>query len=88
MWPPTGERLTKESFARYRKQGGFVAMFTNTEEMVKVALANPMVMIASDGIMESGVGHPRGAGTYARVLGKYVRDEKVMPLMERSANLR
>ena len=82
LWPPTGERLTKDSFARYRKQGGFVAMFTNTEEMVKVALANPMVMIASDGIMETDVGHPRGAGTYARVLGKYVRDEKVMPLME------
>jgi N-acyl-D-aspartate/D-glutamate deacylase len=82
LWPPTGERLTKESFARYRKQGGFVAMFTNTEEMVKVALANPLVIIASDGIMETDVGHPRGAGTYARVLGKYVRDEKVMPLLE------
>jgi N-acyl-D-aspartate/D-glutamate deacylase len=82
LWPPTGERLTRESFARYRKQGGFVAMFTNTEEMVKVALANPMVMIASDGIMETDAGHPRGAGTYARVLGKYVRDEKVLSLMD------
>jgi dihydroorotase len=82
MWPPTGERLTRDSFARYRKQGGFVVMFRNTEEMVKLALANPMVMIASDGIMEGGVGHPRAAGTYARVLGKYVRDEKALSLMD------
>ena len=82
MWPPTGERLTKDSFARYRKQGGFLVMFTNTEEMVKLAIANPMVMIASDGIMENGLGHPRAAGTYARVLGKYVREEKALSLMD------
>ena len=29
----------------------------------------------------NGKGHPRGAGTYARVLGKYVREEKVLSLM-------
>jgi dihydroorotase len=33
-------------------------------------------MIASDGHLTNGRGHPRGAGTYARVLGKYVREEK------------
>jgi N-acyl-D-aspartate/D-glutamate deacylase len=82
MWPPTGERLTRDTFQRYRKQGGFVVYFGNTEEMVRVALANPLVMIASDGIMENGVGHPRAAGTYARVLGKYVREEKTLSLMD------
>jgi N-acyl-D-aspartate/D-glutamate deacylase len=78
LWPPTGERLTRESFLRYRKQGGFVAQFNNTEEMVRMAIANPIVMIASDGISE----HPRSAGTYARVLGKYVRQEKALTLMD------
>jgi N-acyl-D-aspartate/D-glutamate deacylase len=78
LWPPSGERLTRESFARYRRQGGFVAQFTNTEDMVRLAISNPMVMIASDGILE----HPRSAGTYARVLGKYVREEKALPLMD------
>jgi imidazolonepropionase-like amidohydrolase len=78
LWPPTGERLTRESFERYRKQGGFVAQFTNTEEMVRRAISNPMVMIASDGISE----HPRSAGTYAHVLGKYVREEKALTLMD------
>ena len=67
LWPITGERLTRESFQRYRKQGGFVIRFSNTEEMVRVAIAHPLVMIASDGILENGKGHPRGAGTYARV---------------------
>ena len=54
----------------------------NTEEMVRAALANPIVMIASDGQIADGKGHPRGAGTYARVLGKYVREEKLLSLMD------
>ena len=54
----------------------------NTEEMVRGALANPLVMIASDGLIADGKGHPRGAGTYARVLGKYVREENVLSLMD------
>src|SRR5215472_7746068 len=70
LWPPTGERLTRESFERYHRQGGFVAQFNNTEDMVRVAVSAPFVMIASDGILE----HPRSAGTYARILGKYVRE--------------
>jgi len=82
LWVATGERLTAESFARYRKQGGLVATFTNTEEMIRKNMAHPLVMIASDGIMENGMGHPRAAGTYARVLGKYVREEKVLTLMD------
>jgi N-acyl-D-aspartate/D-glutamate deacylase len=82
LWPATGERLTRESFERYRKQGGFVISFGNTEEMVRSAVSHPFVMIASDGIIEDGKGHPRGAGTYARVLGKYVREEKAITLMD------
>jgi N-acyl-D-aspartate/D-glutamate deacylase len=82
LWVATGERLTAESFERYRKQGGQVVIFMNTEEMVRTAIANPLVMIASDGRLTDGKGHPRGAGTYARVLGKYVREEKVLSLMD------
>ena len=39
-------------------------------------------MIASDGIIENGKGHPRGAGTFARVLGRYVREEHALTLMD------
>jgi dihydroorotase len=82
QWVATGERLTEESFNRYRKQGGSVILFTNTEEMVRKAMADPMVMIASDGLLSNGQGHPRSAGTYARLLGVYVRQQEVLPLMD------
>ena len=82
LWPATGERLTRESFDRYRKQGGFVIQFGNTDEMVRAAVSHPLVMIASDGIVENGKGHPRGAGTFARVLGQYVREQKALGLMD------
>jgi dihydroorotase len=82
LWPVTNERLTRESFERYRKQGGFVAQFGNTEEMIQAILAHPQVMVASDGIIENGIGHPRAAGTFARVLGKYVREDKALTLMD------
>lgn len=81
-WASTGERLTRQSFARLRKLGGFVVDYTNTEETVTAAVAHPLTMIASDGILHDGVGHPRVAGTFARVLGRYVREDKALSLME------
>jgi len=45
-------------------------------------VADPIVMIASDGIMENGKGHPRGAGTFSRVLGHYVREQRALTLMD------
>ncbi len=82
QWAATGERLTTESFARYRKQGGMVVIHSIPEDIVRIAMAEPDVMVASDGILEHGKGHPRAAGSYARVLGKYVREEHVLSLMD------
>jgi N-acyl-D-aspartate/D-glutamate deacylase len=82
QWPATGERLTAETFAKYRKSGGMVAIHSMTEETIRTAVASPLTMIASDGILEKGQGHPRAAGTYARVLGRYVREQRVLTLME------
>jgi N-acyl-D-aspartate/D-glutamate deacylase len=78
LWPPTGERLTRETFAKYRKVGGTVIFFGNTEEVVHAAVTHPMTMIASDGSPQ----HPRGAGTFARVLGRYVREAQALSLMD------
>src|SRR5215510_8463704 len=50
---------------------------------VKRIMAHPMTMIASDGRLTKigdGVPHPRNYGTFPRVLGHYVRDEKVLTL--------
>jgi len=82
LWIETGERLTEESFAKYRKTGGMVIAHSIPEEVVKSTIANPMVIIASDGMITDGKGHPRGAGSFSRLLGKYVREEKIISLQE------
>lgn len=82
QWVATGERLTEATFATYRAKGGPVVIHSIPEEMVKLALAHPGVIVASDGWLVDGKGHPRAAGTYSRVLGRYVREQKALPLME------
>ena len=82
QWGTTGERLTRESFARYREQGGSVIIHSRTEAMTDAAIEHPLAMIASDGSIVGGSGHPRTAGTYSKVLGKYVREKGAMSLME------
>ena len=59
------------------------------EDDVRAALANPMVSIgtdsgarAEDGPFSESKSHPRAWGSFPRVLGKYVRDEKLMTLEE------
>jgi N-acyl-D-aspartate/D-glutamate deacylase len=45
-------------------------------------MSDPQVMIASDGLLVHGAGHPRSAGTYARLLGVCVRQQQELTLME------
>ena len=82
QWAATGERLTEETFEKYRKQGGVVVIHSIPEEAARIAVANPIVMIASDGMPITGAKvHPRGQATFSRVLGHYVREEKALDLM-------
>ena len=81
-WPRTGERLNRESFARYSGSGGPIVVHTNTEQMVALALMSELTMIASDAYWQKGTGHPRTTGTYSRVLGRYVREARSISLME------
>jgi len=87
-WPSTGERLTAATFAKYRAQGGAVIIYLMKDADVEYALAQDSVMIASDGMpFVDGAGHPRGAGTAARVLGHYTRERQLMPLMTALAKM-
>ena len=81
-WPVTGERLTRETFRKYRGIGGPVIGHSNTDEMVAVAINSPLTAIASDGYMANGIGHPRTVGTYSKVLGRYVREARSLSLMD------
>jgi len=78
--PDTGERLTKERFEELHgsTKPQLVLVFSNTQKAVDQVILNPLVMIASDGI----VGHPRNAGTFSRVLAHYVREEGRLTLMD------
>src|SRR6266516_3072434 len=80
LYPPTGERLTRASFARLRRQGATVVIFQIPDSTVRQPLADSLVLVASDGI--SPHGHPRLAGTHARVLGRYVRDSGALSLQD------
>jgi N-acyl-D-aspartate/D-glutamate deacylase len=87
-WALTGERLTRESFERYRREGGWVIIYMMKDENIERAIAHPDVIIASDGVpFVEGTGHPRGAGTFARVLGHYSRDRQLLPLMDALAKM-
>ncbi len=81
QWVATGERLTKETFEAYRKTGGSVILHVMKPEWIKTGIAAPGVMIASDGAVYAKLAHPRTAGTFSRVLGKYVREDKVIDLI-------
>ena len=78
--PDTGEKLTKERFEQLHADPRpiEVLIFLNTQERVDFVIANPLVMIASDG--EDG--HPRNAGTFSRILSYYVRQRGSLTLMD------
>ncbi len=84
QWAATGERLTRETFAKYRAIGGSVISHANTEESLRIGIADPLPFFASDGgrDLDDNPTHPRAAGTFARILGRYVRDQGVLPLTE------
>jgi dihydroorotase len=83
-WVATGEQLTRETFGPYREQGGLIINPPSySMETVKALVAHPMPMIASDGMwIVDGKAHPRSYGTYSRVLGRYVREEGALSLMD------
>ncbi|MBF0980418.1 MAG: amidohydrolase family protein [Clostridiales bacterium] len=56
--------------------------FVMNEDEIRAAVADSYGMIASDGIIANGKGHPRAAGTFPRVMGKYVREEGALSLLE------
>jgi len=78
--PDTGERLTQARFEELHASHDpvTVLLFINTQEMVDKVVTEPLVMIASDGER----GHPRNAGTFSRVLARYVREQGRLTLMD------
>lgn len=69
------------------KESPTAMFFSMNEEDVKVALQQPWVSVGADSGAVVGAGklsgaHPRAFGTFPRVLGHYVRDEKLFSMEE------
>ena len=79
----SSERLTEASFKKYRAKGKLAIAYAIPNDDVVAALKAPWVMIGSDAILEWGYNnHPRASGTFSRTISEYVRDQKVITLME------
>ena len=62
--------------------GVTVVLHMMAEEDVARVIASPLSMIGSDGIPLPGKQHPRWAGSFARIIGKYVRQDMLLTLEE------
>jgi N-acyl-D-aspartate/D-glutamate deacylase len=83
IWAATGEHLTAETFRKYRAQGGTVIVLGMPDSAVTIPLADSTVIVASDAVpYVNHRGHPRLAGTFARVLGRYSREQRLVSLPE------
>ena len=78
--PDSGERLTRERFEALHAapEPRLVLVHVNPDAIVDAVIRHPLVMIASDGLGP----HPRNAGTYSRVLARYVRGQQSLTLMD------
>ncbi len=79
----TDERLNAGTFKRHRAKGTLAVAYAIPEADVDAAMKTPFVMIGSDGVMQPGNNnHPRAAGAFSRTIAVYVREKKLLTLME------
>ena len=85
----TVNRLTEETFREAFEKNLLVAALGSIPEAdVQLALQEPWIMIGSDAILTDSVNHhPRGAGTFSRTLGRYVRELGVLSLPDALAKM-
>jgi dihydroorotase/N-acyl-D-amino-acid deacylase len=82
---PTVENAADLAIEIVEKGGASGVFHAISEEDVERILASPLTMVASDGeipVFGKGAPHPRSYGTFARVLGVYVRERKLLTLEE------
>ncbi len=83
IWMLTALRLAQANIA--------MVVFLMTEDNIRMQLGHPAMMLCTDGLgvstkgpLANGLMHPRFWGTYPRVLGRYVREERLLSLEEAS----
>lgn len=85
QWPATGEFLTEATFRKYQRErpSDEVIIHAIPQEAFEAAVKSPHTAIVSDGLVFPNlVAHPRSSGTCARVLGRLVREQGLLTLMD------
>lgn len=74
-----GQRCTRNIFDELRKNSPdtITVGHVMNEKDIDMAILHPNVMIASDGFLHNDQGHPRAAGTFPRLIDKYVKTGKL-----------
>ncbi len=84
-WAATGERFNKSMWEEYREKhpSGMVIHHYLTEEWTQAAVAAEGIMVVTDGtpaITKSVLIPPQGVGSFSKVLGRYVREARILDL--------
>ena len=84
-----GQRCTSAVFEEMRRDnpGALTVCYVMQREDIDTAYRHPVVMVASDGTLNDGQGHPRAAGTFPRFLSEYVRKRKICSLYDAIARM-
>ncbi|GAA4647605.1 amidohydrolase family protein [Pontixanthobacter gangjinensis] len=82
----TGEFFTQESFDQTRKESPNAAIMHHylKEEWTRLLVAAPDVILSSDGLPVISLKEkapPQGIGSFSKLVGTYVRDEQLLPMM-------
>ncbi len=83
--PVTVDEAARLAMELQEKGGCQAVLHSMSEDDVRRLMQHPMTMISSDGgipAMGAGVPHPRNYGAFARVLTRYVREQKALSFEE------
>ena len=74
-----GRRCTEEIFRKVRREmpNCRTVCYVMRPEEIDIALTHPAVLLCSDATMNQGQGHPRAAGSFPRLIARYVRTGKL-----------
>ncbi|HVI40996.1 MAG TPA: amidohydrolase family protein [Anaerovoracaceae bacterium] len=77
-----GKEMNKEAFYALRQKdpGALVVAHLLNEEEVDRCITHPAGIVVSDGLYSNGQGHPRGSGTFPKLIREYVIEKKLLTL--------
>lgn len=79
-----GQRCDEEIFKELRENEPMTMAIGHVmdSEDIDLALKHPNVVLASDGTLNFGQGHPRAAGSFPRLISEYVKKKGILSLDE------